>query len=42
MDTRAIIALIDSEISKLQQVRAILVSMNVTKRGPGRPKKILK
>jgi len=37
MDTNRIIADIDTEISKLQQVRAILTSVGV-KKGPGRPK----
>jgi hypothetical protein len=37
MDTNRIIADIDIEISKLQQVRAILTSVGV-KKGPGRPK----
>lgn len=37
MDTKRIIADIDTEISKLQQARAILTSVGV-KKGPGRPK----
>jgi hypothetical protein len=37
MDTNRIIADIDTEISKLQQVRALLSSAAI-KRGPGRPK----
>jgi hypothetical protein len=37
MDTSRIIADIDTEISKLQQARAILTSVGV-KKGPGRPK----
>ena len=37
MDTNRIIADIDTEISKLQQARAILASVGV-KNGPGRPK----
>ena len=37
MDTNRIIADIDTEISKLQQARAILTSVGV-KKGPGRPK----
>jgi hypothetical protein len=37
MDTNRIIADIDTEISKLQQARAILTSVGV-KIGPGRPK----
>ena len=37
MDTNRIIADIDTEISKLQQARALLSSV-ATKKGPGRPK----
>lgn len=37
MDTNRMIADIDTEISKLQQARAILASAGV-KKGPGRPK----
>jgi hypothetical protein len=37
MDTNRIIADIDTEISKLQQVRALLSSAAI-KKGPGRPK----
>lgn len=37
MDTRRIIADIGTEISKLQQVRALLSSAAI-KKGPGRPK----
>ena len=37
MDTNRIIADIDTEISRLQQARAILASVGV-KNGPGRPK----
>ena len=37
MDTKRIIADIDKEISKLQQVRTILTGVAV-KKGPGRPK----
>jgi len=37
MDTNRIIADIDTEISKLQQARAILARVGV-KNGPGRPK----
>jgi len=37
MDTNRIIADIDTEISKLQQVRALLSGV-ATKKGPGRPK----
>ena len=37
MDTNRIIADIDAEISKLQQVRVILTSAGI-KKGPGRPK----
>ena len=36
MDTNRIIADIDTEISKLQQARALLSSV-ATKKGPGRP-----
>ena len=39
MDTRRIIADIDTEISKLQQVRALLVNVEI-KKGPGRPKSV--
>jgi hypothetical protein len=37
MDTKSIIADIDTEISKLQQVRALLTTVAI-KKGPGRPK----
>jgi hypothetical protein len=37
MDTNRIIADIDTEISKLQQARALLSNVS-TKKGPGRPK----
>jgi hypothetical protein len=37
MDTKRIIADIDTEISKLQQARALLSGV-ATKKGPGRPK----
>jgi hypothetical protein len=37
MDTNRIIADIDTEISKLQQARALLSSASI-KKGPGRPK----
>ena len=37
MDTNRIIADIDTEISKLQQARALLSNVS-TKRGPGGPK----
>jgi hypothetical protein len=37
MDTRRIIADIDTEISKLQQARALLSGAAI-KKGPGRPK----
>ena len=37
MDTNRIIADIDTEISKLQQARALLTSEAI-KKGPGRPK----
>ena len=37
MDTKRIIADIDTEISKLQQARAMLSSVAINK-GPGRPK----
>ena len=37
MDTNRIIADIDTEISKLHQVRALLSSVAI-KKGPGRPK----
>lgn len=45
MDTQAIIAALDTEIARLQEVKALLASSNATaltgnlKRGPGRPKK---
>jgi hypothetical protein len=39
MDTRRIIADIDTEISKLQQVRALLSNVAI-KKGPGRPKSV--
>ena len=38
MDTKRIIADIDTEISKLQQARAILNGAAPAKKGPGRPK----
>ena len=38
MDTNRIIADIDTEISKLQQVRALLSSAAIKKGHPGRPK----
>ena len=38
MDTNDIIKQIDTEISNLQRARAILISVESTKRGPGRPK----
>ncbi|AFL86779.1 hypothetical protein Terro_0433 [Terriglobus roseus DSM 18391] len=44
MTTQEILAAIDAEISKLQQVRAALSGYSdptVVKRGPGRPKKIV-
>jgi hypothetical protein len=37
MDTKRIIADVDTEISKLQQARALLSNV-ATKKGPGRPK----
>jgi hypothetical protein len=37
MDTKRIIADIDTEISKLQQARALLSNVAI-KKGPGRPK----
>jgi hypothetical protein len=37
MDTKRVIADIDMEISKLQQVRALLSNVTI-KKGPGRPK----
>ena len=45
MTTNEILSFIDAEIGKLQQVRAILTGYSdptvaITKRGPGRPKKI--
>jgi hypothetical protein len=39
MDTRRIIGDIDTEISKLQQVRALLSNVTI-KKGPGRPKSV--
>jgi hypothetical protein len=39
MDTKRFIADIDTEISRLQQVRALLSSAP-TKKGPGRPKSV--
>ena len=39
MDTNRIIADIDTEISKLQQARALLSNVS-TKKAPGRPKSI--
>ena len=45
MDTQAIIAALDTEIARLQEVKALLASSNANvltgdlKRGPGRPKK---
>jgi low affinity Fe/Cu permease len=39
MDTNGIIKQIDTEISNLQQARAILVGIE-TKKGPGRPKSV--
>jgi hypothetical protein len=39
MDTRRIIADIETEISKLQQVRALLSNVAI-KKGPGRPKSV--
>lgn len=44
MNTNEILSLIDAEIGKLQQVRALLTGYSdptaaITKRGPGRPKK---
>ena len=39
MDTKRIIADIETEISKLQQVRTLLSSV-ATKKGPGRPKSV--
>jgi hypothetical protein len=38
MDTNGIIKQIDTEISNLQQARAILIGVESTKRGPRRPK----
>ncbi len=38
MDTSNIIKQIDTEISNLQQARAILIGVESTKIGPGRPK----
>ena len=38
MDTNDIIKQIDTEISNLQQARAILISIATAKTGPGRPK----
>jgi hypothetical protein len=45
MDTQAIVAALDIEIARLQEVKALLVSASgkvfngVVKNGPGRPKK---
>ena len=45
MDTQAIITALDTEIARLQEVKALLASSNAHaltgnfKRGPGRPKK---
>lgn len=39
MEVSGIIAEIDTQISKLQQARALLADAPVTKPGPGRPKK---
>jgi hypothetical protein len=38
MDTNDIIRQIDTEISNLQQARAILIGVAPAKKGPGRPK----
>jgi low affinity Fe/Cu permease len=38
MDTNNIIQQIDTEISNLQQARAILIGVSSRKRSPGRPK----
>ena len=38
MDTNDIIKQIDTEISNLQQARAILIGAAPAKKGPGRPK----
>jgi hypothetical protein len=38
METNDIIKQIDTEISNLQKARAILIGVESTKRGPGRPK----
>jgi len=38
MDTNDIIKQIDTEISNLQQARAILIGVGPAKKGPGRPK----
>jgi hypothetical protein len=38
MDTNGIIEQIDTEISNLQQARAILIGAAQAKKGPGRPK----
>jgi hypothetical protein len=40
MDTNDIIKQIDTEISNLQQARAILIGVAPAKKGPGRPKSI--
>jgi hypothetical protein len=45
MNTQEILSIIDAEIGKLQHVRALLTGYSdptapITKRGPGRPKKI--
>ena len=45
MDTQAIVAALDTEIARLESVKALLAASNanaltgVLKRGPGRPKK---
>lgn len=39
MDTNGIIKQIDTEISNLQQARAILIGIEI-KKGPGRPKSV--
>jgi hypothetical protein len=38
MDTNDIVKQIDTEISNLQQARAILIGVASAKKGPGRPK----
>jgi hypothetical protein len=40
MDTNDIIKQIDTEISNLEQSRAILIGVAPSKKGPGRPKSI--